>query len=89
MSIKNLNPLLQICEINDLSVRLCLKQMLFYTGMPSCTSYAGFFEICTPKKGEYVFVSVASGAVGQFMEYVFFLTLLQNSTTIKQIVLIH
>lgn len=31
------------------------------------TAYAGFFEICCPKKGEYVFVSAASGAVGQLV----------------------
>jgi len=36
-------------------------------GMPGFTSYAGFFEVCTPKKGEYVFVSAASGAVGQLV----------------------
>ncbi|KAI3826713.1 hypothetical protein L1987_00765 [Smallanthus sonchifolius] len=35
-------------------------------GMPGMTAYAGFYEICAPKKGEYVFVSAASGAVGQF-----------------------
>lgn len=31
------------------------------------TAYAGFFEICCPKQGEYVFVSAASGAVGQLV----------------------
>jgi NADPH-dependent curcumin reductase CurA len=35
--------------------------------MPGFTAYAGFFEVCTPKKGEYVFVSAASGAVGQLV----------------------
>ncbi|XP_058107292.1 2-alkenal reductase (NADP(+)-dependent)-like [Magnolia sinica] len=42
----------------------------YYTsilGMPGLTAYAGFYEICTPKKGEYVFVSAASGAVGQLV----------------------
>ncbi|XP_057985945.1 2-alkenal reductase (NADP(+)-dependent)-like isoform X2 [Hevea brasiliensis] len=42
----------------------------YYTGilgMPGVTAYAGFFEICSPKKGEYVFVSAASGAVGQLV----------------------
>ncbi|CAK9181890.1 unnamed protein product [Ilex paraguariensis] len=34
-------------------------------GMPGLTAYVGFYEICTPKKGEKVFVSAASGAVGQ------------------------
>ncbi|KAB2623547.1 2-alkenal reductase (NADP(+)-dependent)-like [Pyrus ussuriensis x Pyrus communis] len=41
----------------------------YYTGilgnMPGMTAYAGFNEVCSPKKGEYVFISAASGAVGQ------------------------
>ncbi|KAM4105655.1 hypothetical protein ACB094_04G008100 [Castanea mollissima] len=42
----------------------------YYTGllgMPGMTAYAGFHEVCSPKKGEYVFVSAASGAVGQLV----------------------
>ncbi|KAL6344140.1 hypothetical protein AAG906_031854 [Vitis piasezkii] len=42
----------------------------YYTGilgMPGMTAYAGFYEICSPKKGEYVFISAASGAVGQLV----------------------
>ncbi|KAK2990321.1 hypothetical protein RJ640_003593 [Escallonia rubra] len=42
----------------------------YYTGllgMPGMTAYAGFYEICSPKKGESVFVSAASGAVGQLV----------------------
>ncbi|KGN47631.1 2-alkenal reductase (NADP(+)-dependent) [Cucumis sativus] len=42
----------------------------YYTGIlgvNGMTAYAGFFEICCPKKGEYVFVSAASGAVGQIV----------------------
>lgn len=35
--------------------------------MPGFTAYIGFYEICAPKKGEYVFVSAASGAVGQLV----------------------
>ena len=35
--------------------------------MPGFTAYAGFFEVCNPQKGEYVFVSAASGAVGQLV----------------------
>lgn len=35
--------------------------------MPGFTAYAGFHEVCAPKKGEYVFVSAASGAVGQLV----------------------
>ncbi|WCJ38925.1 Zinc-binding dehydrogenase family protein [Euphorbia peplus] len=36
-------------------------------GMPGFTAYAGFYEVCSPKKGDYVFVSAASGAVGQLV----------------------
>ena len=36
-------------------------------GMPGLTAYGGFYEVCSPKKGEYVFVSAASGAVGQLV----------------------
>ncbi|KAJ4723813.1 2-alkenal reductase (NADP(+)-dependent) [Melia azedarach] len=42
----------------------------YYTGilgMPGMTAYVGFYEICSPKKGEYVFISAASGAVGQLV----------------------
>ncbi|XP_028792586.1 2-alkenal reductase (NADP(+)-dependent) isoform X2 [Neltuma alba] len=42
----------------------------YYTGilgMPGLTAYVGFYEICAPKKGETVFVSAASGAVGQLV----------------------
>ncbi|KAL4192827.1 hypothetical protein AMTRI_Chr06g173950 [Amborella trichopoda] len=42
----------------------------YYTsilGMPGMTAYAGIFEVCSPKKGEYVYVSAASGAVGQLV----------------------
>ncbi|XP_022742892.1 2-alkenal reductase (NADP(+)-dependent) [Durio zibethinus] len=36
-------------------------------GMPGFTAYVGFYEICSPEKGEHVFVSAASGAVGQLV----------------------
>ncbi|KAM3750043.1 hypothetical protein ACB098_04G007900 [Castanea mollissima] len=42
----------------------------YYTGllgMPGMTAYAGFYELCSPKKGEHVFVSSAFGAVGQLV----------------------
>ncbi|KAE8734060.1 NADP-dependent alkenal double bond reductase P1 [Hibiscus syriacus] len=44
--------------------------LTYYTGllgMAGMTAYAGFYEICSPKKGEYVYVSAASGAVGQLV----------------------
>ncbi|XP_030940218.1 2-alkenal reductase (NADP(+)-dependent)-like [Quercus lobata] len=42
----------------------------YYTGIlsyPGITAYAGFYEICSPKKGEYVLVSSASGTVAQLV----------------------
>lgn len=42
----------------------------YYTGilgMPGMTAYVGFYEICSPKQGDYVFISAASGAVGQLV----------------------
>eukprot|EP00262_Sarcandra_glabra_P011099 TRINITY_DN26807_c0_g1_i1.p1 TRINITY_DN26807_c0_g1~~TRINITY_DN26807_c0_g1_i1.p1 ORF type:complete len:348 (-),score=53.80 TRINITY_DN26807_c0_g1_i1:282-1325(-) len=42
----------------------------YYTGilgMAGMTAYFGFDEVCSPKKGEYVFVSAAAGAVGQLV----------------------
>lgn len=35
--------------------------------MPGFTAYAGFHEVCAPKRNERVFVSAASGAVGQLV----------------------
>jgi len=31
------------------------------------TAYAGFFEVGSPQKGDNVFVSAASGAIGQLV----------------------
>ncbi|KAK3014785.1 hypothetical protein RJ639_009211 [Escallonia herrerae] len=42
----------------------------YYTGilgMAGVTAYAGFYEVCHAKEGERVFVSAASGAVGQLV----------------------
>ncbi|XP_015901810.2 2-alkenal reductase (NADP(+)-dependent) [Ziziphus jujuba] len=36
-------------------------------GFSGLTAYAGFFEVCKPKKGEKVFVSAASGSVGNLV----------------------
>ncbi|XP_028783589.1 2-alkenal reductase (NADP(+)-dependent)-like [Neltuma alba] len=36
-------------------------------GMPGLTAYAGFFNVCAPKRGERVFISAAAGAVGQLV----------------------
>ncbi|OWM72288.1 hypothetical protein CDL15_Pgr018173 [Punica granatum] len=44
-----------------------LSYHLGLLGMPGFTAYAGFYEVCSPKKGETVLVSAASGAVGQLV----------------------
>uniref|UniRef100_A0A2P2J5V9 Uncharacterized protein MANES_S013100 n=1 Tax=Rhizophora mucronata TaxID=61149 RepID=A0A2P2J5V9_RHIMU len=44
-----------------------LSYHLGLLGMPGFTAYAGFYEVCSPKKGEFVFVSAAAGAVGQLV----------------------
>lgn len=44
-----------------------LSYYLGLLGMPGFTAYAGFYEVCEPRKGDYVFVSAASGAVGQLV----------------------
>lgn len=36
-------------------------------GMPGMTACAGVYEVCAMKRGEYVFISAASGAVGQLV----------------------
>lgn len=36
-------------------------------GMTGLSAYAGFFDVAKPKKGDYVFVSAASGAIGQLV----------------------
>ncbi|KAJ0094038.1 hypothetical protein Patl1_26852 [Pistacia atlantica] len=42
----------------------------YYTGilgMPGMTAWAGFYEVCSPKKGENVYVSAASGWPDDFL----------------------
>lgn len=41
------------------------KLFLGALGMPGLTAYSSFFKIGEPKKGETIFISAASGAVGQ------------------------
>ncbi|KAG0562119.1 hypothetical protein KC19_9G119900 [Ceratodon purpureus] len=44
-----------------------LSYYLGALGMPGFTAYVGIYEILKPKKGETIFVSAASGAVGQMV----------------------
>ncbi|KAL2487621.1 Zinc-binding dehydrogenase family protein [Forsythia ovata] len=42
----------------------------YYTGVlgvPGICAYFGFYEVCNPKPGERVYVSAASGAIGQLV----------------------
>ncbi|KAJ0010773.1 hypothetical protein Pint_33041 [Pistacia integerrima] len=39
----------------------------YYTGILGITAWAGFYKVAAPKKGENVYVSAASGAVGQLV----------------------
>ncbi|KAJ9136868.1 Zinc-binding dehydrogenase [Pleurostoma richardsiae] len=43
------------------------KLFLGPLGMPGLTAYAGLYEIGRPKRGETIFVSAATGAVGQMV----------------------
>jgi len=44
-----------------------LSYYLGALGMPGFTAYVGLYEILKPKMGETIFVSAASGAVGQMV----------------------
>ena len=43
------------------------KYYLGALGMPGLTAYSSFYKIGEPKKGETIFISAASGAVGQLV----------------------
>ncbi|KAI9841431.1 MAG: hypothetical protein M1837_000707 [Sclerophora amabilis] len=43
------------------------KIFLGALGMPGLTAYSSFYDIGKPKKGETIFISAASGAVGQLV----------------------
>ncbi|KAH7080060.1 NADP-dependent leukotriene B4 12-hydroxydehydrogenase [Paraphoma chrysanthemicola] len=43
------------------------KYFLGALGMPGLTAWSSFYEIGQPKKGETIFISAASGAVGQLV----------------------
>jgi NADPH-dependent curcumin reductase CurA len=44
-----------------------LNTLFVLKGLSGLTAYGGFFEVCKPKKGGKVFVSVASGSVGSLV----------------------
>ncbi|KAL8729023.1 MAG: hypothetical protein Q9166_005024 [cf. Caloplaca sp. 2 TL-2023] len=43
------------------------KYFIGALGMPGLTAYSSFYDIGEPKKGETIFISAASGAVGQIV----------------------
>ncbi|KAL4893775.1 hypothetical protein BDV59DRAFT_177123 [Aspergillus ambiguus] len=59
--IANIKPLDNPLGIEDIRV------FLGALGMPGLTAYSSLYEIGKPKKGETIFVSAASGAVGQLV----------------------
>ncbi|KAI3712490.1 hypothetical protein L1987_71047 [Smallanthus sonchifolius] len=52
---------------HDHGIGIPLSYHIGLLGMPGFTAYAGFYEVCAPKKGDYLYVSAASGAVGQLV----------------------
>uniref|UniRef100_A0A803M5L8 Alcohol dehydrogenase-like C-terminal domain-containing protein n=1 Tax=Chenopodium quinoa TaxID=63459 RepID=A0A803M5L8_CHEQI len=46
---------------------LLMVSHLINIGMPGMTAYAGFYEVGSPNKGDRVFISTTSGAVGQLV----------------------
>jgi NADPH-dependent curcumin reductase CurA len=54
-------------EILDNPLDLDPKIFLGALGMSGLTAYSSFYEIGKPKKGETIFISAASGAVGQIV----------------------
>ncbi|KAL2871885.1 MDR family NADP-dependent oxidoreductase [Aspergillus lucknowensis] len=59
--LSRIRPLENPLEIKDIRV------FLGALGMPGLTAYSSLYEIGKPKKGETIFVSAASGAVGQLV----------------------
>lgn len=51
----------------DNPYNLDLKIFLGPLGMPGLTAYSSYYDIGQPKKGETIFISAASGAVGQLV----------------------
>ena len=60
----------QIVRIRKLENPLGIEDLRVFLGplgMPGLTAYSSLYEIGKPKKGETIFVSAASGAVGQLV----------------------
>ncbi|KAG6400057.1 hypothetical protein SASPL_141545 [Salvia splendens] len=57
---------LKVMRCTNLRLKINVFRVIIL-GMPGMTAYVGFFKFCSPKKGETVYVSAASGAVGQLV----------------------
>lgn len=55
------------CEVLKNEYNLDPKLFIGALGMPGLTAYSSFYAIAQPKKGETIFISAASGAVGQLV----------------------
>lgn len=55
------------CRVLDNKYNLDPQIFIGALGMPGLTAYSSFYEIGAPKKGETIFISAASGAVGQLV----------------------
>ena len=56
-----------MCRKLDNPYNLDPRLFIGALGMPGLTAYSSFYSIGQPKKGETIFVSAASGAVGQIV----------------------
>ncbi|KAF2232348.1 NAD(P)-binding protein [Viridothelium virens] len=68
-AINDVNPVTQLPLVEKLSNPhgIDLMEFLGAVGMPGVTAYSSFHEIGKPKKGEVIFISAASGAVGSLV----------------------
>jgi len=57
----------RIISNEELKLGLPLTTWVGAAGMPGQTAYHGFYHIGEPKKGETIFITGASGAVGQIV----------------------
>lgn len=55
------------CSVLNNPYKLDPKMFLGALGMPGLTAYSSFYAIGEPKKGDTIFISAASGAVGQLV----------------------
>ncbi|OAL47327.1 NAD(P)-binding protein [Pyrenochaeta sp. DS3sAY3a] len=74
---RSVTPIEEYSVLDEATVKQCarlenpynLDPMYFLgpLGMPGLTAWSSFYEIGAPKKGETIFISAASGAVGQLV----------------------